>query len=110
VGLDERDYIKMDSRDNSSIYKRSDKPKNSGYVDVETFMQANYAKAVKERDSSLFTKLKDKIMSNKSVNKQPENKSQNERLIAGKNGSTIDTRSPEHNTKIEKVKNMLNLK
>lgn len=59
MGLDDRDYTKRSSSVKSSNNRQSNHA--SGYVDVETFMQDNYAKAAKERDAGFFTKIKNRL-------------------------------------------------
>jgi hypothetical protein len=61
MGLDDRDYTKRSPSTHSSNHKQNKNAQNSGYVDVETFMQANYEKAVKERDAGFFAKIKNKL-------------------------------------------------
>jgi phosphate starvation-inducible protein PhoH len=61
MGLDDRDYTKRSSSSHSSNHKQNKNSQNSGYVDVETFVQASYVEAVKERDAGFFTKLKNKL-------------------------------------------------
>lgn len=58
MGLSDREYDR-DSKGNI-IYKGNN---TSGkYVDVEDFIQTSYEQAVQERDSNLFTKIKNKIV------------------------------------------------
>jgi hypothetical protein len=61
MGLDDRDYTKRSPSTHSSNHKQNKNAQKSGYVDVETFMQANYAKAAKERDAGFLTKIKNKL-------------------------------------------------
>lgn len=60
MGLDDRDYTKRDTGSKPSNYNKNNN--NSGYVDVETFMQASYAEAAKERDAGFLTKIKYKLL------------------------------------------------
>lgn len=52
MGLADRDYTKRDSRGNIN-YKRD--------TDIENFVQRSYAQSVRKRDSSLYSKIKNKI-------------------------------------------------
>lgn len=61
MSLDEREYTNRNSGDTSPAHKRDNKSNNSGYVDVETFIQTSYAKAAKERDAGFFSKIKNKL-------------------------------------------------
>ncbi len=52
MGLADRDYTKRDSKGNIN-YKRG--------TNIEDFAQRSYAQSVKKRDSSLYSKIKNKI-------------------------------------------------
>lgn len=61
MGVSGRDYTKRDSNGNINYKGRNSNNDSGKYVDVEDFVKASYAQAVQERDSSLFTKIKNKI-------------------------------------------------
>ncbi len=61
MSLDDRDYTKRSSTTHSSNRKQNKNAQNAGYVDVETFVQASYAEAIKERDAGFFAKIKNKL-------------------------------------------------
>jgi hypothetical protein len=62
LGLSEREYGNRDSNGNINYNGYNSNNASGKYVDVEDFIKESYKDAVQERDSSIFTKIKNKIV------------------------------------------------
>lgn len=62
MSLEDMDYTKRKFNVKASTYQTYNRVNNSGKsINVEDFIQASYAEAVKKRNASIFVKIKNKI-------------------------------------------------